>query len=126
MSAVPTTKYAESLPSAISAGRTGVESSCSMVPFSHSRATVSEPRFAAMIITITAISPGTMKFCESRSGLYQTRTCGHDRWQARCPRAALDGHLQVLRIDRDHAFRVALRDGRRVRIAPVDQQLHLR
>ena len=39
---------------------TGVEISCSIVPRSHSRATVSEVSIAAMTIMITAIRPGTM------------------------------------------------------------------
>ena len=39
---------------------TGVEMSCSIVPVSHSRATVSEVSRAAMTIMITAISPGMM------------------------------------------------------------------
>ncbi len=58
---------------AISAGRTGVESNCSMVPFSHSRAMVSDVSMAAMIMMMTPMRPGTMKFLETRSGLYQTR-----------------------------------------------------
>ena len=96
-----------------------------MVPFSHSRAMVSEPRFAAMIITITTISPGTMKFPESRSGLYQTRTSRNDAGR-HLPGRGLNGRLQPLRIQRHHAFGVALGDRRRVRVAAVDQQLHLR
>ena len=58
-SASPTTKYASILPSTISAGRSGVESNCSMVPISHSRAMVSEVSSDAIIMRITAISPGT-------------------------------------------------------------------
>src|SRR5579871_2672202 len=38
VSIAPTTKKAAILPSTSSAGRTGVESNCSMVPISHSRA----------------------------------------------------------------------------------------
>ena len=60
VSATPTTKKASILPSTISAARTGVESSCSMVPISHSRATVSEVSSAAMTIIMAAIRPGTM------------------------------------------------------------------
>ena len=59
MSATPSRKYASILPSTISAGRSGVESNCSMVPISHSRAMVSEVSSAAMIMRITAIRPGT-------------------------------------------------------------------
>ena len=47
--------------------------SCSIVPRSHSRATVNEVSIAAMTIMITAIRPGTMKFFDSRSALNQTR-----------------------------------------------------
>src|ERR1035438_8537742 len=48
----PTRKYASILPSTISAGRSGVESTCSMVPISHSRAIVSVVSCAARIIRI--------------------------------------------------------------------------
>jgi hypothetical protein len=50
------------LPISSSPGRTGVASNCSIVPVSHSRAIVSDVSIDAMIIRITAISPGTMKF----------------------------------------------------------------
>src|SRR5579863_5742031 len=60
ISTMPSAKWADSLPSTSSVGRTGVESSCSMVPFSHSRAMVSEVSSDAMIIRMTAMSPGTM------------------------------------------------------------------
>ena len=58
-SATPTAKYASILPSTISAGRSGVERICSIVPISHSRAMVSEVSNAAMICRITAMMPGT-------------------------------------------------------------------
>ena len=70
-------------------GRTGVESSCSIVPFSHSRAMVSEVSSAAMIIMITAIRPGTMKFRDTRSVLYQTRISASTAVASRFRRAAL-------------------------------------
>ena len=60
MSTTPMTKNASILPSTISAGRSGVDINCSIVPISHSRAMVSEVSSAAMIIRITAMSPGTM------------------------------------------------------------------
>src|ERR1017187_1741772 len=69
----PTTKYASILPSTISVGRCGVESTCSMVPISHSRAMVSDVSCPARIVRITAISPGTTKFLDSSELLYQTR-----------------------------------------------------
>ena len=47
--------------------------SCSMVPRSHSRAMQSDVRSAAITIMITAMRPGTMKFRDLSSGLYQTR-----------------------------------------------------
>ena len=48
--------------------------SCSIVPRSHSLATVRDVSSAAITIMITAIRPGMMKFLLSSSGLYQTRT----------------------------------------------------
>jgi hypothetical protein len=51
----------------------GVAMSCSMVPRSHSRATVRELSSPPITVMITATSPGTMKFLLSSSGLYQTR-----------------------------------------------------
>ncbi len=48
-SRTPTTKSPASCPAPVSAGRSGVERSCSIVPISHSRATVSEARVAAII-----------------------------------------------------------------------------
>ena len=75
MSTIPRTKYAASFPTHISTGRTGVESN-TIVPFSHSRAMVNDVSIAAMIMRITAINPGTMKFRETRSVLYQTRMRG--------------------------------------------------
>jgi len=53
-------KYGVSLPRISSGPRTGVAMSCSMVPVSHSRATVSEVSRAAMSMTMTAMRPGTM------------------------------------------------------------------
>ncbi len=47
--------------------------SCSMLPVSHSRATVSEVSSAAMSIMITAMRPGTMKIRDSMSVLNQAR-----------------------------------------------------
>src|ERR1019366_2697538 len=70
----PTTKYASILPSTISVGRSGVESTCSMVPISHSRAMVSDVSCPARIVRITAISPGTTKFLDSSEILSQTRS----------------------------------------------------
>lgn len=60
VSTKPRAKKASILPSTSSAGRRGVDSSCSMVPISHSRAMVSEVSIAAMMLMITAIRPGTM------------------------------------------------------------------
>src|ERR1039458_2183819 len=48
----PTRKYASILPRTISAGRNGVESTCSMVPISHSRAIVNDVSCPARIIRI--------------------------------------------------------------------------
>jgi hypothetical protein len=56
-----------------SAGFTGVEMSCSIVPRSHSRAMVSEVSSAAIRPMITAMMPGTMKLRLSRSALNHTR-----------------------------------------------------
>ena len=61
------------LPIMSSAGLTGVDISCSIVPRSHSLATVSDVKSAAMIIMIIAMSPGTMKFFDSKSWLNHTR-----------------------------------------------------
>ncbi len=44
-----------------------------MVPRSHSRAIVSAVSMAAMIIMITATSPGTIMFALSSASLYHTR-----------------------------------------------------
>ena len=58
-----------------------------MVPISHSRAIVSEVSCAAMIIMMTAIRPGTMKFLDSSELLYQTRmraSMGPARLHAPC------------------------------------------
>ena len=77
-----------------------------------------------MIITITTINPGTMKFPDSRSGLYQTRTSGADAAR-NVSRGGLYGGLHALRVQRHQAFGVALRDRRRIGIAAVDQDLHL-
>ena len=52
---------------------TGVEISCSIVPRSHSRATVNEVISAAMTIINTPIRPGMMKFRDSMSSLNHTR-----------------------------------------------------
>ena len=60
----PTTKYASILPSTISAGRSGVERICSMVPISHSRAMVRVVNWPVRIIRIIAIRPGTTKFLD--------------------------------------------------------------
>src|ERR1039457_3844911 len=67
VSARPTTKKASILPITISAARTGVESSCSMVPIFHSRAIVSEVSSAAMTIIMWAI-PGA---ASERHALHQ-------------------------------------------------------
>ncbi len=69
----PMATYGRSFPSTTSTRLTGVDASCSMVPRSHSRAMVSEVSMAAMIIMITATSPGTIMFRLVSSSLYQTR-----------------------------------------------------
>jgi len=55
-----------------SAGFTGVDMSCSMVPLSHSLAMVREVRTETMTDIMRAISPGMTKFLDFSSGLYQT------------------------------------------------------
>ena len=52
---------------------TGVEISCSIVPRSHSRETVSEVSCAPTSARITATTPGMMKLRLSRPSLNQTR-----------------------------------------------------
>jgi hypothetical protein len=59
-SSIPRAKYGSSLPRIISDGVTGVERSCSIVPCSHSRATVKDVSMAAITIMMTEIRPGTM------------------------------------------------------------------
>ena len=76
ISRYPIRKYGMSLPRTSSGGFTGVAMSCSMVPRSHSRATVSDVRRAAITTMITAMRPGMMKFLDLSSGLYQTLTRG--------------------------------------------------
>jgi len=56
----PIRKYGMSFPRMNSGVFTGVDMSCSMVPLSHSRATVREVRSAAITDMITAIRPGMM------------------------------------------------------------------
>ena len=66
-----------------------------MVPFSHSRAIVSELKLPAMIIMITAINPGTMKFRDTMSGLYQTRASRADaHWRTFAPHACFWASLR--------------------------------
>jgi hypothetical protein len=72
-SSIPRTKYGRSLPNTSSRARMGVAMSCSIVPVSHSLATVREVRRAAITIMMTAIRPGTMEFFDSMSALNQTR-----------------------------------------------------
>ena len=50
-----------------------VAESCSIVPRSHSRATVRAVSMAEMIIMITATSPGTIMFELRSDSLYHTR-----------------------------------------------------
>ena len=57
------------------AGRSGVDSNCSIDPFSHSRAMHNDVSSDAMIMSTTAIKPGIRKLRDFRSSLYQTRTC---------------------------------------------------
>ncbi len=59
-SSMPNPKYGNSLPRTISLPFTGVEMSCSIVPVSHSRATVRDVSSAAITDITTAISPGMM------------------------------------------------------------------
>ena len=107
--------------------RTGVAMSCSIVPRSHSRATVSEVNSAAMTIMMTAISPGTMKFFDSRSALNQTRGRTSRGVCTRGPARALElPHRHGQRILRHQRLGVA--DGQRggVGVAAVDEELHRR
>ena len=55
----PNREKASIFPSTSSVGRSGVDSNCSIVPISHSRAMVIDVSSDAMIIRITAIRPGT-------------------------------------------------------------------
>ena len=71
----PRTKFGASLPMMNSTMLTGVASSASIVPRSHSRATTSAVSSAPIIIWISAIEPGTRKRRLSSSGLNQTRDC---------------------------------------------------
>ena len=57
----------------ISSEVTGVEMSCSIVPRSHSRATVSDVSNTPTTAITIAATPGTMKFLLSRSSLNQVR-----------------------------------------------------
>ena len=57
----------------ISSDVTGVEMSCSIVPRSHSRATVSDVSNTPTTAITIAATPGTMKFLLSRSSLNQVR-----------------------------------------------------
>ncbi len=53
----------------ISARRTGVAKSCSMLPRSHSRATVSAARSEETIDKIRAMTPGTIPYADRIAGL---------------------------------------------------------
>ena len=56
-----------------SSGVTGVDTSCSMVPRSHSRAMVNDVRKEPITAIMMATTPGTMLAVLSRSSLNQVR-----------------------------------------------------
>ena len=64
-------KYGTSFPIMSSRGVTGVETSCSMVPRSHSLAIVSEVRKEPMTAMMMAMTPGTILAVLSRFSLNQ-------------------------------------------------------
>ncbi len=76
----PSSRYGASLPTITSLGVTGVETSSSMVPRSHSREMVSEVSCAPTSAMMTATTPGMMKLRLSRSSLNQTRDCTLMGW----------------------------------------------
>src|SRR5438094_8455706 len=70
---IPMMKYGTSFPSMISSGVTGVDTSCSIEPRSHSRAMVREVKNAPMTDMTRASTPGMMNALLSRFSLYQVR-----------------------------------------------------
>ena len=68
---MPSTKYGSSLPISISATEAGVDSTASIVPRSHSRATTSAVSMVPMMVMTMSMAPGISARRLSSSGLNQ-------------------------------------------------------
>ena len=111
----------------ISRAVTGVETSCSIVPRSHSRAMVSDESSAPTSAMTSATTPGMMKFRLSRSSLYQVRAFDRERRRRRAVGKPLAPHpveLHILREAADHRGGVADREVGGVVVGGVDDGLH--
>ncbi len=95
-----------------------------MVPFSHSRAMVNELSMEAMIIMVTAINPGTMKFLRFEIAVVPDADARIDGNAQRLA-SALDLRVraQLRGIAFDDGVGIAQRDGGGVGVAAIDQQL---
>ena len=71
VAAMPRAKYGSSLPTRISATEAGVDSTASIVPRSHSRATTSAVSMVPMMVMTMAMAPGTSARRLSSSALNQ-------------------------------------------------------
>jgi hypothetical protein len=121
----PTRKYASILPSTISVGRSGVESTCSMVPISHSRAMVSDVSCPARITRITAISPGHDEVLRFERAVVPDAHARIDPPGGCMPLRLMTSCCTPAGIALHHAFGVPHGDRGGVGIAAVHQQLHL-
>ena len=115
------------MPIITSSAVTGVEMSCSIVPRSHSRETVSEVSCAPTRPRITATTPGMMKLRLSRPSLNQTRGSRStiaDPGRPECRAPAAHARFEIGRCLRDHSLRVADGDVGRVGIGRIEHRLH--